>query len=400
MMITSTAGSASSACSASTISVTAYGPWTATCRTRNRTAGQRRAAFLSTSRSAAESRPQIRPTTPGRNGSGRLRSAANRPSAASERRSLSSRASSSPMPTVRISKAVSENEPLAVLKSGLAQRTTRAPWAGGGSWASRTPWVHITRPATAAPGSRRVRNPVLPRRFSSAIWPPPQTRPRRPPHSPTSRSTVRTGTGDSGEVSSGIRVSPARPPGPARLPFALRCTAFPRRSSLAASASPHPRRRRAPPARSWRDLTAEAPPFRRDALDHDPGLLARRLADHRAQPVGDRAHDPRRHLVVFDPALEQLALYEWHVRLLPVRGYRWVTTSYVPPRVDRDVVAGDVTGRGRDEEADGVRHVGLLDEAAQGGARRELGEDLSLGLAEPARLLRHHPVHAPPLVAV
>src|SRR5262249_51719039 len=165
MMITSTAGSASSACSASTISVTAYGPWTATCRTRNRTAGQRRAAFLSTSRSAAESRPQIRPTTPGRNGSGRLRSAANRPSAASERRSLSSRASSSPMPTVRISKAVSENEPLAVLKSGLAQRTTRAPSAGGGAGAARASRGHLPPGGPPPPGAargqeRRAASPV------------------------------------------------------------------------------------------------------------------------------------------------------------------------------------------------------------------------------------------------
>ena len=46
-----------------------------------------------------------RPIVRGRNGSGRLRSAANRPSAASSCRRRSSRASSSPSPTMRISRA-------------------------------------------------------------------------------------------------------------------------------------------------------------------------------------------------------------------------------------------------------------------------------------------------------
>jgi len=108
------------------------------------------------------------------------------------------------MPTARISSAVSENEPLATLKSGRAQITTRAPSAGAGSLASYTARVHTTRAETAATGSRSVRNTVLPRRFSSAIWPSTQTRPRRLTHSPTSRSTVRTGTGDSAVVSRGM----------------------------------------------------------------------------------------------------------------------------------------------------------------------------------------------------
>jgi hypothetical protein len=49
--------------------------------------------------------PVISPTVRGRNGSGRLRSASNSPSAASTPLSRSSRASSSPTPTGRISKA-------------------------------------------------------------------------------------------------------------------------------------------------------------------------------------------------------------------------------------------------------------------------------------------------------
>ena len=201
MTITSTDGSASSRCSALTISPTAYCPWTATGSTRNWTAGQRWAELRSTSFSAAESRPQIRPILPGRNGSGRLRSAANSPSAARARRSRSSRASSSPMPTARISVAEREKEPRLVLKSGFAQTSTRAPSPGGGSVASRTVRGQITRTETAATGSRRVRNAVLPRRVSSAICPSTQTRPRRPIHSLVSLRMVRTGTGASGEVS-------------------------------------------------------------------------------------------------------------------------------------------------------------------------------------------------------
>src|ERR1017187_8503052 len=201
MMMTSTAGSASRRCRLSMTSATAYPPWTATCSTRNRTAGQRRAALRRTSRSAAESRPQIKPISPGRNGSGRLRSAAKRPSAARVRRSRSSRASSSPTPTARISTAERENDPLLALKSGLAQTRTRAPSAGGGSDASSTVRAQITLTDTAATGSRRVRYAVPPRLVSSAICPSTQIRPRRPIQSPTRRMTVRTGTGESAEVS-------------------------------------------------------------------------------------------------------------------------------------------------------------------------------------------------------
>ena len=91
--------------SASMICGTAVGPCTATLTTRNSTAGQRRRALSSTSRSAALARPVIRPIRPGRNGSRRLRAGSNRPSAASSFLSCSSRASSSPRPTWRISSA-------------------------------------------------------------------------------------------------------------------------------------------------------------------------------------------------------------------------------------------------------------------------------------------------------
>src|SRR5262249_33339655 len=94
----------------------------------------------------------------GRKGSRRLRSAANRPSAASDRRSRSSRASSSPMPTARISIPVRENEPRAVLSSGLAQTTTRAPSAGRGAPPPAPPPAPITPPATPPPRHRRHRS--------------------------------------------------------------------------------------------------------------------------------------------------------------------------------------------------------------------------------------------------
>jgi len=88
------------------------------------------AAVRRTSRSAADSRPQIRPITRGRKGGRRLRSAANRPSPASVLRSRSSRASRSPTPTCLMSTAVRANEPRVALKSGFAQTTTRAPGPG------------------------------------------------------------------------------------------------------------------------------------------------------------------------------------------------------------------------------------------------------------------------------
>jgi hypothetical protein len=80
----------------------------------NRIAGHLRRAVTTTSRSAALSRPVITPTTAGANGSGRLRTGSNSPSAASSRRSRSIRASSSPRPTARISVARRLNEPRAM----------------------------------------------------------------------------------------------------------------------------------------------------------------------------------------------------------------------------------------------------------------------------------------------
>ena len=216
----------------------------------------------------------------------RFRSGEKSPSEASWRRSRSSRASSSPTPTARISSAVRANEPRLALKSGRARMTTLAPSAGGGSAASNTSREQMTRTDTAATGSRRVRNTAPPRTASSAICPSTQTRPSRLIHPPTSCSTVRTGTGASADVSSGTKPLPlawrsgartwsAHRPGrraPARTP---RAAGPARRRGCAAgrgampptvrrnwAAVPRPQARRQP-ARSGRQPARQRQPARR-----------------------------------------------------------------------------------------------------------------------------------------
>ncbi|CAM5704995.1 hypothetical protein SGLAM104S_06539 [Streptomyces glaucescens] len=126
-MITSTSSISSSSFTAWTTCGTAWTPCTATLRTSKRTWGQRCRAFSSTSRSAAEARPQTRPISCGRKGSGFLRSGANSPSAARAFFSCSSRASSSPTPTGLISAARSDSCPRGAYHSGFASTITRAP---------------------------------------------------------------------------------------------------------------------------------------------------------------------------------------------------------------------------------------------------------------------------------
>ncbi|SKU10750.1 Uncharacterised protein [Mycobacteroides abscessus subsp. abscessus] len=81
--ITSTEGSASSACRAATISATACGPCTGVLRIANCTAGQRVVATEVTSCSAALARPVMSPMRAGRNGTRRFKRASKSPSAAS-----------------------------------------------------------------------------------------------------------------------------------------------------------------------------------------------------------------------------------------------------------------------------------------------------------------------------
>ncbi len=142
------------------------------------------------------------------------------------------------MPTARISSAVRANEPRLALKSGRAHTTIRAPSCGAGSAASKTARVQITRTETAAMGSRKVRKtgPRPPRAFSSAICPSTQMRPRRAIQPPTICRTVRTGAGDSGDVSSGMAVAVRRARGSAVSLGELRDSALVHRDDLRTAA--------------------------------------------------------------------------------------------------------------------------------------------------------------------
>ena len=155
--MTSTLRSASSSLKAALTSGTVFGPWTATVRISNWTAGQRRRAFSTTSFSAALARPQMSPILCGRNGKGRFRSKSNSPSDASIRLRCSSLASSSPTPTGRTWRAASCRVPRLVQKVGLAWTTTRAPSASGADIASRIVVRTVTFSDMSTSGSRRVR---------------------------------------------------------------------------------------------------------------------------------------------------------------------------------------------------------------------------------------------------
>ena len=156
------AGSASSRCSASMISPPRRGPGRRPAPPGTAPRASAVAAFRSTSRSAAESRPQIRPTTCGRNGSGRLRSAANRPSAASAAQPLQPGQQLADAHGAELQGGQRERAPRG-LKSGLAQMTT--PGALGGRRgrgvqhraAGRSPAPTRRRPGPAGSGTRSRR---------------------------------------------------------------------------------------------------------------------------------------------------------------------------------------------------------------------------------------------------
>ena len=197
MTMTSISGSASRMRSARMTCGTACEPCTAVLMTLNRTCGQRVWALTSTSRSAADARPVISPTPVGRNGSGRLRCGAKRPSAASSFFRRSIRASSSPMPTARIWSARRLSVPRPKKNDGLACTTTLAPSRSGGSISRISQFGQVTDIETSADGSRSVRNAVcvFGRELTCVTWPSTQTLPSRWIQSPILRATVRTGHG-------------------------------------------------------------------------------------------------------------------------------------------------------------------------------------------------------------
>ena len=113
--------------------------------------------------------------------------------------SRSSRASSSPSPTWRISSARSDSVPRAAKKSGLACATIRAPSASFGAPASSTSRCAVTVRLMSAAGSRRVRKTVWcpGGRVTWATCPSTQTQPSLATQAPIFWLTTRTGHGSS-----------------------------------------------------------------------------------------------------------------------------------------------------------------------------------------------------------
>ena len=111
--ITSTSGSRASVCNVAAIAAGAACPWTYVCATRRFAAGKRAWTAVTKSRLAAASLPVRTPIRRGSTGSGRLRSGAKRPSAASFRFRRSRPARMAPRPRGSIESARSWNTPRA-----------------------------------------------------------------------------------------------------------------------------------------------------------------------------------------------------------------------------------------------------------------------------------------------
>ncbi len=210
--MTSTSTSRSKVDSAVRICGTAVGPCTATFTTRKRAPGHRLRAFVSTSRSAADARPVIRPILLGRNGGLRLRRGSNRPSAPSSLRSRSILASSSPMPTARISSTRRLSVPRPAKNVGFPCTTTRLPSVSGGSMFRTSAIGLVSDIDMSTDGSRSVRNAVdVPGRAETWVtWPSTHTAPSRLIHSVSLRATVRTGHGCSAVDGASDAVTSAR----------------------------------------------------------------------------------------------------------------------------------------------------------------------------------------------
>ena len=126
---TSTSAAAASSATAETIAAGACGPWTYVSAMTIRAARKRAVTAVTKSRFAAASFPVRSPILRGRTGSGRLRSAANRPSAASVFLSRSMRASAAPSPIGSRDSARNRKLPRASKISGRPKTCTRSPSA-------------------------------------------------------------------------------------------------------------------------------------------------------------------------------------------------------------------------------------------------------------------------------
>ena len=136
--------------------------------------------------------------------------AANSPSAASDFFSCSSRASSSPTPTGRISVARSDSCPRGRVPLRLREDDDPRALARRHPRPRRTTCrKQVTLTEMSCDGSRSVRNttPAPGRRDSWVICPSTHTAPSRSIHPPISRDTSPTGSGASGDVLRAMRAS-------------------------------------------------------------------------------------------------------------------------------------------------------------------------------------------------
>ena len=152
------------------------------------------------------------PMTRGRNGSGRLRSGANRPSAASVRLSCSRRRSSSPSPTGRIVRPSIMRLPRFVQNVGLACTTTRAPSRTAGPIALSVFVGTVRERDMSTSASRSVKYAVRARMLSCTICPSTHSGDMRSTYCAIFMLSTRTGHGCSAVV------SPARAGRPAGVP--------------------------------------------------------------------------------------------------------------------------------------------------------------------------------------
>ena len=157
MTMTSICGSSSSSARFLITPGTASGPCTAQLRISNCAAGHRRCTLRTTSFCASESRPVMRPMRFGRNGRRSFRLGSKRPSAANCFFRRSSRASSSPSPTARMSLARIVSRPVFAQKSALRLATTWLPSVSGAPVRSRTFLQICTGSDISTSESRSVR---------------------------------------------------------------------------------------------------------------------------------------------------------------------------------------------------------------------------------------------------
>ncbi len=157
-------------------------PWTRVSQTTTFVAGKRAPIVATRSPRAAASAPVRIPTARGTRGSGRFRSGANSPSAASRRLSCSSATRCSPMPTRSIVVARNPSSPLSSYSSARPATWTVSPSVSSSSRRSNVRRAIVTLRLAPVPGSFSVRKTFAQASFrrSSVTSPSTQTAGSRP----------------------------------------------------------------------------------------------------------------------------------------------------------------------------------------------------------------------------